>query len=216
MTEWWEALPALGRVFACMAIPATVILLIQTILSVIGLSGGESDADSGGFVDIDGDGVSDVPEMPDGIFGEDSVVDVNDTPDSGFRILSLRSIVAFLTIFGWVGLIVLKNGLDSGWALFIALVGGLIAMFAVAGAMWLMLRLQSDGTRNIKNALGKSGTAYLYIPASRKGFGKVNILLQDTYVELNAVTDEEESIPSGREIVVIGISGQNTLVVKSK
>ena len=41
-------------------------------------------------------------------------------------------------------------------------------------------------------------------------------MLQDTFVELDAVTDEENEIPSGREVVVIGLSGQSTLVVKSK
>ena len=58
MTEWWEALSSLGKVFACIAIPATLVLLIQTILSIIGLSGSDGDADvPDGGIDIDGDGI---------------------------------------------------------------------------------------------------------------------------------------------------------------
>lgn len=216
MTEWWEALTSLGRVFACVAIPATLVLVIQTVLSVIGLCGdGDADVNVNDSVDLDGDGIPDVPEMHDGVFGGD-VNDVNDGIDSGFRLLSLRSIVAFLTIFGWVGLIAVKHGLPNGWSIIVSFLCGLAAMTAVAAAIWFMMRLQSDGTRNIRNALGKSGSVYLFIPPAREGTGKVNLLLQDTYVELNAVTDEENLIPSGREVVVIGISGQNTLVVKSK
>ena len=77
MTEWWEALSSLGRVFACIAIPATLVLLIQTILSIIGLSGSDGDADvPDGGIDIDGDGIPDVfPDAtPDGVFGSDVAV----------------------------------------------------------------------------------------------------------------------------------------------
>jgi hypothetical protein len=41
-------------------------------------------------------------------------------------------------------------------------------------------------------------------------------MLQGAYVERNAVTDEAESIPTGSEIIVVGISGQTSLVVKRK
>lgn len=193
-------------------------LLIQTILSIIGLSGSDGDADvPDGGIDIDGDGIPDVfPDAaPDGVFGSD-VPDDGDAPDSGFRLLSLRTIIAFLTIFGWVGLITLKQGLPTAWSLIISFAGGFVAMLLVALAVSWMMRFQTDGTRNIGNALGKSGTVYLRIPANREGNGKVNLMLQDTFVELDAVTDEENEIPSGREVVVIGLSGQSTLVVKSK
>ena len=153
--------------------------------------------------------------LPDGVFGSD-VPDDGDAPDSGFRLLSLRTIIAFLTIFGWVGLITLKQGLPTAWSLIISFAGGFVAMLLVALAVSWMMRFQTDGTRNIGNALGKSGTVYLRIPANREGNGKVNLMLQDTFVELDAVTDEENEIPSGREVVVIGLSGQSTLVVKSK
>jgi hypothetical protein len=41
-------------------------------------------------------------------------------------------------------------------------------------------------------------------------------MLQGAYVERNAVTDEAESIPTGCEIIVVGTSGQTSLVVKRK
>ena len=67
-----------------------------------------------------------------------------------------------------------------------------------------------------RNAIGKSGRVYLTIPASHNGEGKVNVLLQGSYVEREAVTDEEAPIPTGAEVVVVGVSGQTTLVVKRK
>jgi hypothetical protein len=41
-------------------------------------------------------------------------------------------------------------------------------------------------------------------------------MLQGAYVERNAVTDDEEAIPTGAEIIVVGVSGQTDLVVKRK
>ena len=78
------------------------------------------------------------------------------------------------------------------------------------------MKLRNDGNLDNKNALGTSGRVYLTVPPSRSGEGKVNVLLQGSYVELEAVTDEIEAIPTGTEVVVTGISGQTTLVVKKK
>ena len=78
------------------------------------------------------------------------------------------------------------------------------------------MKLQDDGTIDYRNALGLSGSVYITIPACREEKGKVNLLLQGHYMELEAVTDEEDDIKFGTEIVVIGLSGTNILVVKRK
>ena len=89
-------------------------------------------------------------------------------------------------------------------------------MYIIAALMRGVMKLRNDGNIDNKNALGTSGKVYLAIPPSRSGEGKVNVLLQGSYVEREAVTDENEAIPTGAEIVVTGISGQTTLVVKRK
>ena len=61
--DWWNSLSLVSQVFACVAIPATMILLIQTLLLFFGV--GE-----------DADGVDDIPDdvpeadIGDGTFGE--------------------------------------------------------------------------------------------------------------------------------------------------
>ena len=69
---------------------------------------------------------------------------------------------------------------------------------------------------NLKYALGVSGNIYITVPPRRSGKGKVNIIVQGKLEELDAVTDEELPLPFGTEIVVIGLSGGNTLVVRRK
>ena len=79
-----------------------------------------------------------------------------------------------------------------------------------------VMKLKNDGNLDNRNALGVSGKVYLTVPANRKGEGKVNVMLQGSFVERDAVTDENEDIPTGCEVVVTGVSGQTTLVVNRK
>ena len=51
MQAWWESLTALERVFAAAAIPATLLLIIQLVSTLIGLGGQDGDADG---PDLDG------------------------------------------------------------------------------------------------------------------------------------------------------------------
>ena len=45
MIEWFEALSVAGKVFVCVAIPSTLILVIQTVMTFFGFGdGGETQA----------------------------------------------------------------------------------------------------------------------------------------------------------------------------
>ena len=237
MAAWWDSLGLVSQIFAAIAIPATLILLIQTILMLIGIG-----SDHGGDCDIHGDmcdgdhdigglddigGLHDIGDVHDGdvsgIDGHDGVFG-NDMPDgdhdpsgmAGLRIFTLRGIIAFFVVFGWVGVVCNGASLALPLTLTISFLSGLLMMFIIALLMKAVMKLQSDGTSDIRNALGVAGTVYLTVPAKRSGQGKVNVMLQGTYVERDAVTDENEPIPTGSEVLVIGISGQNTLIVKKK
>ena len=89
-------------------------------------------------------------------------------------------------------------------------------MVALAFLFRAVMKLRSDGNIDNRNAVGTSGKVYLTIPPARSGSGKVQVLIQDAFVERDAVTDEAEPIPTGTEVVVIGVSGQVDLIVKKK
>lgn len=219
ISTWWDSLSLAGKIFAGFAIPSTIILVLQTLLSLIGIgehygTDTDTDFDAGNTVDFGADGHTD------GIFGADNADhEISHADISGsesIRPLTLRGIITFFTITGWVGLTMLSNKSNLGVTIAVSIVCGLAAMFAIAYIMMLFYKLQSDGTANIKNSLGKSGSVYLTIPPARTGRGKINVILQGAYTELDAVTDSEVPIPSNKEVVVIGISGQDTVVVKQK
>ena len=202
LTQWFDALGLFGQICLCFATPATIVLVVQIILSLIGLSDGGMDLPEGAD-----DGVLDMPEDADEISGADL---------DGFHIFTARTVISFFVAFGWMGVSLANAEIGAVWSMLISLGFGLLVMFLVAILMYGIYRLQSDGTADNRNALGAAGTVYLAIPAQRTGRGKVNVMLQGAYVERDAVTDEESPLPYGTEVVVVGVSGENTLVVSRK
>ena len=208
--DWWNSLSTEAQIFACVAIPATLVLLIQTIMMFLGL-GEDSD---GGMDDI-GDGAD--TDIGDGDLGDDIDADIYDAAGlDGLRIFTVRGIIAFFVVFGWVGVLMDSSGAALYLTLPIAAVCGFGMMVALAFLFRAVMRLRSDGNIDNRNAIGTAGKVQLTRPPARTGEGKVHLMLQGAYVERSAVTDEEEAIPTGCEIVVVGVSGQTDLVVKRK
>ncbi len=211
--EWWNSIGLAAQIFACIAIPSTLILLIQTILMFIGI-GDDSDVDGIGEAEIADDIETDVT---DGVFGDG---DIDELPDDagmdGLRLFTFRGIIAFLVIFGWVGLAMSSGGIALYITLPVAVVCGLCMMFFIAVLIRAVMKLRGDGNIDNRNAVGSSGVVHLTIPASRGGIGKIHLMLQGAYVERDAVTDDENPLPTGSEVIVIGVSGQTTLIVRKK
>lgn len=205
LVEWWNSLDLALQIFYCIAIPATLVLLIQTFLMFIGIGDGDADFDAPD-VDFNNDGIPDDIDM-----------DIDDvTGFESLHIFTIRGIIAFFVIFGWVGVVMESANINLIITLVVAMICGFAMMVLIAYLFKMVMRLKSDGNTDNRNALGSAGKVYLTIPPARSGEGKINIMLQGTYVERNAVTDEDESIPTGCEIIVVGTSGQTSLVVKRK
>lgn len=213
MLEWWDALSLVSQIFYCIAVPSTLILLVQTIMLFIGIDGDGADDFSGGEIDVSAD--ADI--SGDGIFDADGEGMTDDFDGiSDLKIFTLRGIIAFFVVFGWVGISMDASDISYYITIPVAALCGVAVMVAIGLLMRAVMRLRNDGNIENRNAVGKSGTVYLTIPASRGGEGKVQLMIQGSYVERNAVTDEAEPIPTGSEIVVIGVSGNSNLVVKRK
>jgi len=201
MTVWWEALSIVEKVFALIAVPSTLVLILQTVLLLFGL--GQTDADA---------------DLDSGMELDDVDIDDSDTDivDGGFRLFTVRGIIAFLAVFGWTGYAMLEAEVHTGISVLVAVLAGTLALVGMAFIMRGFMKLQADGSMDIRNALGVSGTVYITVPPARSDRGKVNIVLQGQLGEFDAVTDEEEPLKYGTEITVIGVSGETTLVVKKK
>ena len=199
MSIWFDSLGTLGKVFFCIATPASIILLLQIVLSLVGIGqDGDFDVeapDDAFDVDVDADAVGDVMDL---------------------QLFSLRSIIAFFVTFGWMGVSLVKTTLHEVWVVVIALAAGVVVMLTVAYLMRALYRLQSDGTSDIRKAVGMVGTVYMNIPASRAAKGKINVMIGDRLEEREAVTDDETPLTFGTEVIVLSITGGNVLVVTKK
>lgn len=213
MLQWWDSLSSFSQVLACMAIPATLILLIQTILMLIGIgSDGGTDMDTDVAVDLDVD-----TDVGDGVFGDELPDgDIDPSGLDGLRVFSVRGIIAFFVVFGWTGIALDSAGVAPVISSLSAVLAGALMMVIIALVFRAIAKLENNGNIDNRNALGVSGSVYLKIPAKRESHGKVSVIIQGTLCERDAVTDEEVDLPTGSEVVVVALSGQNTLVVKKK
>ncbi|MBK6932954.1 MAG: NfeD family protein [Saprospirales bacterium] len=144
--------------------------------------------------------------------GHDTDLDAHDI-DTGFAMLSLRSLLAFGMFMGYTGVATLRLGF--GWA--IALLAGLAAGILAAWLAWRVLRvllgLQSSGTLDLQNTIGQTGAVHLNIPAQMGGTGRVMVEAQGALREMEALS-EEEAIPTGASILVVGITEDGLLIVQ--
>lgn len=216
---WWNGLKLVEQVLYCIAIPASLILVIQTIIMLLGIGhGGEgfNPSDTSGFDGADGSFDTDVSlDGSTDIDTDFSHHDVNSPSDlADFRLLSVQSVIAFLTIFGWSGITAISNGMAEWAALLLAAVLGFGAMFIVSKIIQWSSKLAQNGTFNMKNILGESGTVYIPIPENHKGMGKVNVSCGERFMEFDAVTEEQETLKTGETVRVVDIIGGGTLVVE--
>ena len=205
MMIWWNSMTGIEHFFALMAIAATLMLLIQTVLLVFG---------------FEGNGPDDSLEVDQSALATSDEVELDheraEIQDPGLRIFTVRGFVAFFSIFGWCGLACLQGGLSVPLSLLISFPAGLASMVAIALLLKLILSAQSDGSVRLANAVGKSGSVYMRVPAGRTQRGKVNVTVHGSYIEVDAVTDEDEDLFPGQQVTVIGMANPNTLLVVKK
>ncbi len=200
MAAWWNGLSQYQHVLFVIAAATTLIMIVQIIMMLFGFGDDSSfDADASADIGADGGDVYNDEGMGLTIFG--------------MRILSVRTILAFFAIGCWV-VFTLVEVLPVWAATLLGVVAGLLAAFGVAFMMKSVEKLQSSGNVEIQNAVGKTAEVYLTVPAKRSGTGKVNVFVQERYVEFDAVTDDEEPIKTGETAKIAATLNQGTLIVE--
>lgn len=187
MLAWWNSLSEVSKIFSAVAIPATAIMLIQTLLLFFGV---------GADTDIDGDGIPD------------------DVGDAGFSMFSLRALVAFFSVGGWAGLVSNCYRLPLAASVAISLAAGAAAFLGMALLFRNAMKLQDSGNIELSGAVGKTGRVYIPVPPRGEGRGKINLTLQNRLCEIEAICEEEAAIPTGESVVVLSLCDSETVVVK--
>ncbi len=182
----------------CAAVGGTI-LVIQTVMLLVGMG------------DSHGDGF-DSSDAHDAGIGHDATHAGDAAGDLFVKVLTFKTVVAFLTFFGLAGMGSLSSGVSRVPSLTIAILAGGAALLIVAYLMAGLSKLQSKGNLDLRNAVGSLAKVYLRIPAHREGQGKVTVLVQGRKVECKAVTSGPE-IPTGAEVKVVALSSTDSLEV---
>ncbi len=239
MEEFWLGLTLLQKILFVIAVPATLILVIQFILLLFGMGGhGESDTDTDG--DFAGDSGTDANFETDS--GGPDGYDIHETgaahsmdydadhnlahpvdhdhdqgeqvQDQGLRIFTVRGVLTFFTISGWAGFALSYSVLPEGLVILLSAAFGLLAMYLMALLIKAMLRLQYIPEVSLRTILGKSAQVYITIPKEGNGRGKIMVELGGRLAEVDAVSRSLYPLKTGEIVLVTDVVGQMVVVEK--
>ncbi|MEZ5013073.1 MAG: hypothetical protein R2794_02160 [Chitinophagales bacterium] len=199
MNEWWTSLETFDRTVWAITIVVSLIFIIQMVMSFMGVQG-----DTGATADFDSNLNTDVGDIHDGSGAGDHLP---------FQFFTFRNFINFFLGFGWT-IIALRDTVHNQFILIAW--GTLVGCFMVAMVFYIfyyMTKLTATGTMNIRNALHGTGSVYIPIPGNKMGMGKVQITVQGSLRELDAIT-EGDTISTGSMIKVKEIVNGTILLVE--
>lgn len=189
MSNFWMQLPVLGKVFAVCALVATIFFFIRVVLM---LMGADADAD----VDVD--------------------MDVELDSGAAFEVLSINSIVAFLMMFGWMGLAChIQFAMPASKSIIFAILAGSASMIVTALLFKSAKSLASAGAKfTVIELVGSVGTVYQKIPEAGKG--RIQIKTKNGMMrEVDAIAKDKQEIASFVNIKVVSTIDDNTVEVET-
>jgi hypothetical protein len=189
--NWWGQMTSLEHVYWIIAVAASVVLLIQLVLAFVSGVDFHIGSDLGAHGGADGNSDFNVPH---------------------FQLLTIRNVVAFFAVFGWVGLAMIHANASTSLTILVSFVCGLAMMFIMSAMFLGLSQLQSSGNIDVAFAKGLQAKVYLTIPQKRKGVGKIEVVIQGKIVEMEAMTDDIESISTGSFVNIIDVLNNQALV----
>ena len=187
--EFFTSMDTYLQGFWFIAIPVSIIFVIQTVMTFVG-----ANASDGLAADFDGD-----------LSGE----------DAPFQLFSLRNLVNFLLGFSWTG-ISFYELIDNKITLIIfAVLVGCLFVYIFFLTVQALMKLAEDNSFKIEETLGKIAQVYIPIPEYLSGRGKVTLSVRGSLRELDAMT-EEEKIPSNVTVRIVKVQDQVLFVKREK
>lgn len=190
LTMWFGDLPPALRIYWGIAIFASVIFIIQIVLTFIGI--GDTDLDMGGADGVDGD-----------------------TMDTGgvLQLFTVRNFVNFLLGVGWGGVCLWGAIPNTPLLILASIIVGTLFVGVFVFMFRNLRRLEHTARYDLHDAVGQIADVYLRIPAERNGEGKIQTAFGGSVQELPAVTDGDD-IPSGSKVRILAVIGDHTFLVE--
>ena len=194
IATWWADLSPVMKLLWSVTLTATLIFVIQTVMTFLGADADGTDFDMDVDTSMDGSDLSNI--------------------EGGSNLYTFRNLVNFFLGFGWSAILLQPSVKSTALLIFVSVLVGVALVVAVMYLFKWLSSMQQSGNINVyKSAVGCQGKCYLRIPAERGGEGKVQITIQGAVREYNAVTDGDE-IKTGASVKVIEAVDANTLLVE--
>ena len=194
IATWWADLSPVMKLLWGVTLTATLIFIIQTVMTFLGADADGTDFDMDVDTSMDGSDLSNI--------------------EGGSNLYTFRNLVNFFLGFGWSAILLQPSVKSTALLIVISVLVGIALVVAVMYLFKWLSSMQQSGNINVyKSAVGCQGKCYLRIPAERSGEGKVQITIQGAVREYNAVTDGDE-IKTGTSVKVLEAVDANTLLVE--
>ena len=204
MNGWWNNTDPLIRFFFRAALFFSEFFVWQLISALMGLGADDFDADTDG--DVGGDADHTYDHFEDGAHAD--AVETSVT----FRLLSMRSIITFFTLFCWGSALYLQNGESLRRAMGLATAWGMAGMLSIALIFYAMKKMSETGNIKLSSCVGKSGSVYLDIPES--GFGEIRITVSEVVSYIKARSKNGNALEANTPVKVVRQLGLNTVEVE--
>ena len=194
IATWWADLSPVMKLLWSVTLTATLIFVIQTVMTFLGADADSTDFDMDVDTSMDGSDLSNI--------------------EGGSNLYTFRNLVNFFLGFGWSAILLQPSVKSTALLILVSVLVGVALVVAVMYLFKWLSSMQQSGNINVyKSAVGCQGKCYLRIPAERGGEGKVQITIQGAVREYNAVTDGDE-IKTGASVKVLEAVDANTLLVE--
>lgn len=202
MQTWWDALTAIEKILWFIAVPFSVIFILQMILSFTGIGGGATDPGAE-FTNIQTD-----------VSAGHDISHSNEDAGPGFSFFTIRNFIAFFTVFSWSGLAFNNAGLSIALTVILSVVMGVVAMLLISSLFYFTSKMTDSGNVSVKNAIGATGKVYIPIKANNGNVGKVQVTFQGSIRELQAITLLDKDLSTNTIIKVTGLADDTILIVE--
>lgn len=187
MLDWFMSMTLFEQILYGIAIISTGLFVLKGIFLIFGISSASDGLD---------------------------VDDVDCADATGISYFSVIGVLSFLAVGSW-GAILAYSFSDSHLVSVIAgLFSGFVEMFATIQFIRFLHNMQESGNLKISLAIGKIGEVYLTIPPMELGEGKVNVVINGSLRECQAVSLDKTSIPTGTKVRIVDLQGDDVLVVQ--
>ncbi|MDR0559457.1 MAG: hypothetical protein LBG92_04765 [Prevotellaceae bacterium] len=185
MVEFWSSLDSFEKILWSIALPASLIFVIQSVLTFMGM------------------------DSHDGVSAESS----GEGDASPFQLFSFRNLINFMLGFSWAGISLCRHIESAAVVVLLATLGGLLLVTVVMLIFFYMSRLGVSGNIFSTDTVGKTGVVYVPVSANRTRAGKIQIAIKGAVREFDALTDGE-MLKTGEPVIVKSVIEGNLLLVQ--